>query len=71
MLPEAVQIYSTIQIYRNPTRKFTKKYINTIIILCFDFHVFGNKGPILAALDEAVSKNPEKPREPDATVTSQ
>ena len=53
LLPEDVQTYSSCKEGGKPGRKFTKKHINSILLLCYGLLVCGNKGPIFVALDEA------------------
>ena len=67
-MPESVQAYSSRKEGGNPGWKFTKKYTNAIIFLCCGLRVSGNKVPILAALDEAVQKAPEKLKAPEVTA---
>ena len=64
LLPEAVQVYSSCKEGDKPGRKFTRKHINDISLLCYGLRVYSNMGPMIVVLDEAVQKAPEKLKAP-------
>ena len=59
-LSEAVQLYGSIKEDGKAPRKFTKKHIHAILLLCFDLRVSGNKGDMVSALADAVKNAPHK-----------
>ena len=62
-----MQAYFSCKEGGKPGQKLTKKHINAIILLCYVLHVYGNKGPMLAALHEEVQKNTDKFKAPEVT----
>ena len=60
LLPDALEMYTAIKGGRTPPRKFTKKHISAILLLCFNLRVSDNKDKMIAALDEASAENPSK-----------
>ena len=64
-----MQAYFSCKEGGKPGRKFTEKHINAIFLLCYGLRVSGNKGPMLAVLDEAVQKAPENLKAPEVTAS--
>ena len=60
LLSEAVQLYGSIKKDGNAPRKFTKKHIHDILLLCFDLRVSGNKENMVSALADDVKNAPHK-----------
>ena len=54
LLPKAAQEYFSLKEGGKPRRKFMKKHISAIILICYGLRVSVNKGPMLAVLDESV-----------------
>ena len=69
LIPEAAQAYWSCKEGGKPMRNFKKKHINAILLLFYGLCVSGNKAPMLAVLDEAVQKAPEKLKAPELTYS--
>ena len=69
LLPKAVQAYLSRKEGGKPGQNFTRKHINAIILICYGLCVSRNKAPMLAALDEAFQKAPDKLTAPEVTAS--